>query len=89
MSTQTIPAKTLIHCDICKKDCTKHGRQQSGRLIIECDALDWQGAPVANGGYQRDLCDDCLSELNDALRVKAEEINARSLLSAAQGESRE
>lgn len=83
MSVETIPAKTVIHCDICKENCTEHGRQQRGRLIIECAALDWQGQPVANGGYQRDLCDSCLGELNDALRVKAEEISKRAAIRGA------
>ena len=76
MSTKTTPATTTVNCDICGIECNHSNRAQSGRLIVECDLLDFQGAPVANGGFQRDLCDRCLVGLTDALRIKAEALAA-------------
>ena len=76
MSMKSIPASAIVTCDICGVECNRTNRAQSGRLIVECDALDFQGAPVANGGFSRDLCDACLIGLTDALRVKAEALAA-------------
>lgn len=76
MSTKNIPASVIVTCDVCGIECNMTNRAQSGRLIVECAALDFQGAPVANGGFSRDLCDACLICLTDALRSKAESLAA-------------
>ena len=78
MTITKIPAHEIVHCDICKVECTRANRRQSGRLIVDCAGLDYQGAPVGPGGFQRDLCDDCLHQLTDALRERAEAIAARA-----------
>lgn len=78
MSTQTIPAQTVVTCDCCKVTCTRSlgpGRRVAeGRLTIKQHALDYLGDPAADGSLTLDLCDSCLFKINTAINAVAIEI---------------
>ena len=70
MSKRTIPARTINVCDCCGVTDEDGIR----RFVMECrvqvfkHALDYQGSPVANGGWIWDLCDTCATRItNDML----------------------
>lgn len=69
-----IPAQTIIKCDVCQKECDIYNRKQSGELIINQDALDFQGNACANGNTNFDLCDNCLNRIIKALNYEIETI---------------
>ena len=62
-----IPARDDIYCDRCGKLCEKSDRRQNGHLVVNQDALDYQGCAVADGTVKFDLCDHCLNVVSDAI----------------------
>ncbi len=83
MGIREIPKSFEYICDVCQ---TTHVQQNAnghytdsrppswGRLTLSCDALDWQGAPVADGTTKLLLCEKCLrsaAALVDKLRSGA------------------
>lgn len=63
--TKTIPAQTIITCDICKKDNPVRKRQAV--LTMKRDALDYMGDPSADGTYTLDLCDSCETTISELI----------------------
>jgi hypothetical protein len=77
MAVREIPAAYEIVCDGCG---VVHAAKDRSRpnywtgLNIIADAYDFQGAPVANAGVERLLCQDCTSvvhkAVNDAITAR-------------------
>lgn len=78
MTTTTIPERTFITCDCCKRKCGNETgqarRSMSGGLIVQRDALDFQGCAVADGSVKRDLCDSCLHAVSEAINEVCQRI---------------
>ncbi len=55
---ETIPAKSIITCDVCLIDCTR-GNPCEAVLTLQANALDYAGHPVGDAGFKLDLCDKC------------------------------
>lgn len=75
-----IPSKCIITCDACglqgERGRTSNFRYNGG-VVVERDALDFQGAPVANATVRRDLCDDCVTDLSEVVNKWAESRKGR------------
>lgn len=67
MATKTIPAKTIVICDACGKECQTGERRHNARLTLKQDALDYQGSPCADATSHFDLCDGCLPPVREAV----------------------
>lgn len=67
--TKTIPAQTIVTCDICLE---AGNRKQEGKLIIKQHAIDYMGTPCANGDVEFDLCDECLNGVREAINAYAQ-----------------
>ena len=65
MSLRHIPEKYISQCDLCGEEAEGKSQTGWGNLIIKQDALDYQGAPVADGTKNWLLCRQCLRQIND------------------------
>jgi len=72
VSVRKIPERTVVTCDRCGVECSNGlgpgRRRMNGRLIVKAHSLDMVGDPVADGSFERDFCDACMSLVLDALR---------------------
>lgn len=68
MSTRTIPSRIELTCDRCKQVVEDSNHRIEAKLIFSGNALDFQGMPVANGGWELDLCDDCWCKIESDVR---------------------
>ena len=73
-----IPGREEMYCDVCGRLCEKggHPRTRNGELIVKKDALDFQGAAVADASVRRELCDPCLERISGVINAEAEKIRA-------------
>lgn len=80
---RVIPQQTIVTCDCCRKEMTKADYKRNGAITIKQDALDYQGAAVANANIRRDdLCDSCLDQLREAIELKETAIREKALQEA-------
>ena len=74
-----IPEQIILVCDVCgKQDGERNLRHfaKSAHVRFDQSALDYQGSPVANGGWEWDLCDECASRIGTAMHQQVEAIKA-------------
>lgn len=64
---KTIPAQSIVICDLCKKECSDSTRRKGALLTLDAAGLDWQNCPVGQGGFKMDLCDTCCAKVEDAI----------------------
>jgi hypothetical protein len=62
---KTIPARTIITCDICGKENPR--RKKKATVKVRRDGLDMYGDPCCDASYSLDLCDDCECEITTAI----------------------
>jgi hypothetical protein len=71
MAVTQIPAHEYVTCDACMKRCdNKPGdahRARSGRLVVQKNALDAFNMPCSDATCKFDLCDACLSLVEDSV----------------------
>ncbi len=65
MSTQIIPAKTILTCDMCKEVIRQS--KMKGKLTLKRDGLDWQGCAVGDCSTHLDLCDSCVMVMENVI----------------------
>lgn len=87
-----IPERTEITCDICNRVMTKETLFRLGtELIIVHNVWDSQGQVRELVDTQRfDLCDDCATDLSNAITAKKTEIesSARAAPKAEEAKAR-
>jgi hypothetical protein len=72
MGIVNIPAKWLVKCDGCgfTVEQTFNNRPAKWmKLRLERDALDYQGAPVADASVERLLCEKCGAKVAEAINA--------------------
>lgn len=65
MATKVIPQQTIYTCDRCGDDMTSS--QVRAKLMFRGALLDMQGSACANGDWDKDICDKCWFDINEAL----------------------
>ena len=75
MAERNTPATKTYICDGCGAKAQDHIPSNWTKLIIKANALDFQGAAVADASVSRDLCATCTGIVHKAvneavLRVK-------------------
>ena len=69
---ETIPARTVLRCDFCKREDTGNGFFKMATSIhLRRSALDMNGDPAADASQTFDACDDCAIKICNQINIFA------------------
>ena len=74
MATKTIPAKTVVTCDVCNVERSRGNGRLEAKLTLKRHALDMHGEPAADGTISFDLCDGCHNIIATRINLAAADI---------------
>lgn len=67
-----IPAQSVIVCDVCG-DSRPASFRTHAELHLKRDGLDWSSMPVGDASTHLDLCDECVTKVENLINNLKEE----------------